>query len=164
VDRIATIAEKSTLGSDRDHNGVEELTACFAKPDLRRLFDSLPSGRSTVPVTLTGTSAGGGEFRSDLSLAVIQSNALEASVAPNPAPEQATLSFRTTTSGRVKVSIYDVSGRLLGVPLEASSVPAGYHDVAIEAKSLGRTLAVGVYFFRVDAGADAVTGRFSVVR
>ena len=164
VESITAIADKSAVGADRDRNGVQEVTACFAKDDLRRLFDTLGGGRRTVMVTFRGQLTGGGEFRSNLALEVFQSNTLEASLAPNPVQDEATLSFRTTTAGTAKVSVYDVSGRLLGVALEASSFPAGYHDVAIGRATLGRTLPLGVYFYRIETRTDVTTGRFSVVR
>lgn len=164
VSLIQAIEDKSAVGADRDRNGIEEVTACFAKTDLRRLFDALGGGRSTVLVTLAGRLTGGGEFRSNLALEIFQSNALEASVSPNPVQEQATLSFRTTVPGTARVSVYDVSGRLLGVVLEDSSIPAGYHDVVIGRTTLGRALSIGVYFYRIETKTDATTGRFSVIR
>src|SRR5262249_48228694 len=37
----------TAIDRDRDHNGVAEISACFAKDDLRRLFESIHVVRST---------------------------------------------------------------------------------------------------------------------
>jgi hypothetical protein len=163
VDHIVAIADKTTTGEDRDRNGIREVTACFAKEDLRRLFDGLPAGRNLVPVTLTGALTRGGEFRGTLNLTVIQSGGISASISPNPTAGKAVLTFRTAVPGRAKVSLFGVSGRLVGTLLDGT-LPAGYHDVPIGDDRSGQRLGAGIYFYRIEAGAEVLAGRFSVVR
>ena len=67
------------------------------------------------------------------------------SVSPNPFLVDATMIVSTTNPGRVRVSVLDLRGRLVDVPLDASHLPTGYHDVRIGAGGATRTrLASGI--------------------
>ncbi len=54
TDRIQAQVLESDTPSDRDNNGVTDLSACFAKADLRRLFESIQGGRQSVHTTISG--------------------------------------------------------------------------------------------------------------
>jgi flagellar hook assembly protein FlgD len=74
------------------------------------------------------------------------------------------LSFGTTRSGVVRVRLFDSGGRLVRTVLD-TALPAGQHEVPLEAKNaIGSPLASGVYFFRVEAPGDVMTGRFVVAK
>ncbi len=81
----------------------------------------------------------------------------ELSTSPNPFHETATLRFALPAPGRVKLSIYDVSGRLVRRLVE-DNLTAGAHERAWNGRD-SRSFAVpsGVYFVRLVAGDRALT-------
>jgi hypothetical protein len=74
--------------------------------------------------------------------------------APNPFSDRTTLRYRLGEAARVRLSIYDVSGREVARPVD-SDLPAGEH----EAEFRGGNLPSGIYYCRLHAGA-ASTGRW----
>jgi hypothetical protein len=68
-------------------------------------------------------------------------------VYPNPANENANLSFKLKEWQQVKISLFDLSGREVGI-LADENMPAGEHLVKISRNDLSP----GVYFVRIDAG------------
>jgi PKD repeat protein len=166
TDRISAIDGKTTIGADRDRNGVDELTACFAKPELRRLFGNLSGGRHTVGVTLEGALATGGVFRTTLELDVVVSgNALAASVSPNPLNPVGVLSFKTSRPGAVTVAMFDPAGRLVRTLLREPFVDSGYHDAAIDGRrDDGARLPSGVYFYKIESVEGAAMGRIVLLK
>jgi hypothetical protein len=88
-----------------------------------------------------------------------------ASVAPNPLNPGGVLSFRTASAGPVSVTMFDHNGRLVRTLLERQRLPAGAHEVRIDSRdSGGRTLASGVYFYRVVTPEGVASGRFSILK
>ncbi|HEU4725265.1 MAG TPA: PKD domain-containing protein, partial [Candidatus Eisenbacteria bacterium] len=166
VDRIAAIGNKTTIGADRDRDGVDEMTACFSKTDLRNLFSSLSGGRHTVGVTLEGALAGGGVFRTTLEIDIVASgNALAASVSPNPLNPVGVLSFRLSKPGPVAISMFDPAGRLVRTLLNEPFVPAGYHDATVDGRrDDGGRLSSGIYFYRIETLEGIAMGRVVVVK
>ena len=164
--QILAQAGKVSLGADKDANGIQELTACFAKTDLRTLFAGLPKGTNTVTVTLEGDLTTGGKFRAVLTVDVVSAGGgLAASLSPNPLNPQGTLTFRTSAAGRVRVSIFDLQGRRVRTLLDARNLQPGFHDVAIDGRSdAGAGLASSVYYYRIEAGGDVETGRFAIMK
>ena len=79
--------------------------------------------------------------------------------APNPVRGATTLTVDVPTAGRVRMDLFDVLGRRVAV-LADGEMPAGRHEVRIEARSL----APGVYVVRLTAGGRAVSRRVTVVR
>lgn len=166
VDRISAIVDKSVFGSDRDKNGIDEITACFRKEDLRPLFANLTGGKHLVGVTLEGDLASGGRFRGSLEMeVVVSSSGQNVAVAPNPLNPSATLTYRTTIPGAVTITIFDPSGRAVRTLVRESFVSAGYHDVRIDGTGdNGARLASGVYFYRLESADGLATGRFVVMK
>lgn len=166
VDRISAIAAKTVIGGDRDRNGIDEITACFAKTDLRLLFSALPGGRHTVTVTLEGNLTTGGKFRATMDMEVVSSGgSLVASLSPNPVNPVATLTIQTSRAGKMRVQLFDAQGRLVRVPLESQDIGAGYHDVLLDGRNEnGERLRSGVYFYRIEATEGVETGRFVIAR
>ncbi len=156
VGQISAVSGKTVVDADRNGDGIQEITACFAKEDLRLLFSGLPSGNNTVEVTLEGNLVGGGSFCTTLTHVVKGTGGgLSASVTPNPLNPSAALTFATTKAGRVKVQLFDVRGRLMRTLLDDGTAPAGYHDVEIDGRDAnGMKLASGVYYILIESTAD----------
>lgn len=91
--------------------------------------------------------------------------AILASVVPNPLNPEAVLRYRIPKDGPVTVSIYDLSGRLVRTLLNSEHRAAGSHEAVIDGRDAhGRTLASGVYFYRVQATDGSVGGRFTIMK
>ena len=165
VEEIRAIADRAAVISDQDGNGVDEITACFRKEELRLLFSNL---RGTTPVTVTfeGRLFTGGIFRAQMDVLVTAGGGkLAALVSPNPLNPEATLTFVTTEPGPVRVRLFDLNGRMIRSLLEESAAPAGYHDVRIDGRDEhGGRLASGLYFYRIDAREGKVVGKVSVLK
>jgi len=88
-----------------------------------------------------------------------------ASVRPNPLNPAAVLEYRTPKDGPVRISVYDVSGRLIRVLVNQPFLAAGRHDVEIDGRDgLGRKLASGIYVYRVEAAGALTSGRFTILK
>lgn len=151
VSEIAAAAGKTTVGGDKNGNGVTEFRSCFAKEDLRQLFSLLPAGRNDVTVFIDGSLTTGGVFRASFVLAVKSTGgALAASISPNPLNPSARLTFGTTKAGAVRVQLFDLNGRLVRTYLDDRAAAAGYHDVTIDGRtSTGGRVPSGVYFVKI---------------
>lgn len=165
VSRILASAGKTVILGDRDGNLIEDLTVCFAKADLRTIF-SLLRGSNSVPVVIEGNLIAGGRFRGGVTLEVSAGGGkLAAAVYPNPLNPRGMLGFTTTKPGFVRVRLFDLNGRMVRQVLDAPTLEAGYHEVAIDGVDAdGRHLASGVYFFRVEAREGLSQGRLAVVK
>jgi hypothetical protein len=69
------------------------------------------------------------------------------------------LSFELPRGGAVRAEIFDVRGRRVRVLLDSSRLDPGPHRVPI-----GEGMTPGVYFYRVRAGGEVVTGRCLLLR
>ncbi len=160
---------KSGIAGDANHNGVTEVRICFAKNDLKNLFDSLPNGTSNVTVTVRGDLVGGGKFSGDVAVRVIKFSWLGAgalaSVSPNPLNPQGTLSFVTTQPGTATVQVFDPRGRLVRNLMSRQYLMPGLHEVTIDGRNEnGNRLASGIYYYRVQSAEGVVKGSFSVLK
>jgi PKD repeat protein len=142
---------KTGIDGDKDGDGVTEITACFAKEDMRVLFAGLPAGNNTVTIEIKGDIVGGGSFSATLEHTVKSNGGvLAASISPNPLNPRAMLSFSTTKPGGIRVQMFDPQGRLVKTIADEPAAMAGYHDYAIDGRSAtGTKLASGVYFVKV---------------
>lgn len=83
---------------------------------------------------------------------------------PNPANPRTTIEFTVPAAGRIRLSIYDVGGRLVS-RLVDGVVAAGRHDAVWQGQGRdGRAAASGTYFSRLEAGGLVLTGRVMLVR
>ncbi len=72
---------------------------------------------------------------------------------PNPFNPETTIGFTLPEASRVRLDIYNISGRLVRT-LVAEEMPAGYHAVTWNARDdAGVRMASGVYIYRLSAGA-----------
>lgn len=72
-------------------------------------------------------------------------------VSPNPFRPSTTLRFELERSGPVRLSVHDVSGRLVRTLLDAP-LDAGPHEIRWDAQGVRGAVAAGVYFVRLEAG------------
>lgn len=167
VSEIQAAAPRRSVESDTDRDGGGELTACFARSDLRRLFSSV-RGRRTLDVALEGRLQRGRRFRAPLSLTILGTGKPDkavASVAPNPLNPRGTLRFSMGTPGSVTVRIYDLGGRSVRTVIAAEQFPAGVYQVSIDGRGEhGTALASGVYFYRIETPDGITSGRFVVAK
>ncbi len=165
VDHIAAIGGKSAIIGDRDNNMVPDMTLCFRKADLRLLFSNL-TGKTTVPVVIEGSTATGLIVRASLNVDVQAGGGhAVASISPNPLNPSGTLRFETSRAGGVRVLLFDAGGRMVREVLRREGLPAGAHEVRVDARDAsGRPLASGVYFFRIDSADGRSEGRVAVLK
>jgi PKD repeat protein len=165
--QIAAIPGKTAVASDQDHNGVQELGACFSKDDLRTLFAGLPGGHNTVTVMIDGSLVSGAHFTGSIEVDVQApgGGALAASLSPNPFNPSAVLTFSTHTAGHVRVRLFDASGRLVKTLVDEPYMTAGIHDVHVGARNdTGGRLASGIYFYHIETAEGSFTGRAAIVQ
>jgi hypothetical protein len=167
VSAIAPRPEKRLAVGDRDGNGVGEVAFCFEREDLRRLF-SFVRGRREVAASLDGALVTGEPFAANVSLTVVGAAPpapAEATLAPNPLNPSATLRLRLDEPGLVEVALYDVRGRRVRTVAPRAWMSAGEHRLGIDGRDdAGRSLASGVYFYRVRTSREELGGRFVVAK
>ncbi|HEU4725156.1 MAG TPA: putative Ig domain-containing protein [Candidatus Eisenbacteria bacterium] len=163
---IHAVGGKSLFSGDTDNNGVNELTLCFTKTDLRTLLAGLPSGRNTVTLHIAGSLNSGALISGSMVIDVFGSGgSLAASVSPNPLNPEAVLSFMTTKPGSVRVRLYDTAGRFVRTLEDRSGAAAGYHDIRIDGRDeSGKRLPTGVYFYRAETPDGVMNGRFTILK
>src|SRR5258705_477060 len=150
--QIPAEAGRTQINSDRDANGIQEITVCFTKATIQFLFAGLPGGDNPVTVAIEGDLSTGGRFRGTLDTFVrgpVSGSALAASVSPNPLNPASTLRFATSKPGSVKVEMFDLQGRLVRTIVTETFMGAGEHEARIDGRGQrGEKLASGVYFVR----------------
>ncbi len=165
---IPAIVDKGIVLSDADRDGVPDLQLCFRKEDLRVLFADT-QGKQSVQVSVVGAlSPGGGNFNATSFIEVSSGGgggALTAMVRPHPLNRSGAVAFTTSAPGRAALSVYDLNGRLLRTIRSAARLGPGSHTIPFDGRDRqGRQLASGVYLFRVEAGGEAQSGRFTILR
>lgn len=84
---------------------------------------------------------------------------------PNPFNALTVLSFDLERSVPVDLRIYDLGGRLVDVLLHDATLPQGSHAIPWTGRDrAGRPLASGPFFYRLEAGGHAETGRMVLVK
>ena len=84
--------------------------------------------------------------------------------APNPFREGTSLRFELPRAGVVRLGLYGVRGRLVRALVDGER-PAGTHSVRWDGRdAAGRPAAAGLYFLRLEAAGEAVSGRVARVR
>ena len=161
-----SITASSELDGDKDRDGNREIKACFSKPDLRRLFASLPRGLHRVTVDIQGNLPNGVKFkdRVDHFVLVLGTNCLAIHVSPNPLNPETVLSFVTSKPGPVSIQIFDVQGRLVK-SLYNGTMDAGLNQVRWDGSSKnGNRVATGVYFIRTTTVDGRAVERATVLK
>ncbi len=164
VSEIGVVLDKTSLQGDADGNGVSDISATFAKDDLRALFSNL-SGSTSVPVTFEGQITSGGFFRAAADIGVNASGGPNAvSVVPNPLNPSGEVQFSVTKPGRVRVELFDVSGRLVRVLADRTAAPGGQSCVIDGRNGQGAPLASGIYCIRVSTADGGLMKRVAVLK
>lgn len=78
---------------------------------------------------------------------------------PNPFNPQTTLAFGLPNSGRVRLSVFDLTGRELSVLVD-SVMPAGWHTVNFDASNLPS----GTYLYHMRAESHTLTRKMTVLK
>jgi hypothetical protein len=79
---------------------------------------------------------------------------------PNPVMENASLGFSVPAAGRVKLAVYDVSGRMVETILDGT-VESGNHSMTW---APGAEIASGVYFIRLSTESGTLTRQAMIIR
>jgi phage tail sheath protein FI len=84
---------------------------------------------------------------------------------PNPAAGRTIMSFVLPRAGAVTMRILDVAGRTVRTLAAREEMAAGAHERSWDGREdLGAPAATGLYFVRVEMGAEAITRRIARVR
>ena len=86
--------------------------------------------------------------------AEVPSGVIEVTHFPNPFRQRATIEYRVSAPGHVRLTMYDVLGRELAVLVDERQ-SAGSHFAKLDASSWPS----GVYLYRLEAGNQVATGR-----
>jgi hypothetical protein len=140
-------------------------TAVVLDPDnwiLNRATETAPTGIGESPGadgTGTGDPAGDG-----LPGGTAASGVRRLTIAPNPSSGGAQIGFALAQAGRVRVEVFDPSGRLISVVTDETR-DAGDVRVAWDGRGAGGgTPGSGAYLVRVSAGAARASGRLIRIR
>jgi hypothetical protein len=165
VSEISAGSSKELVIGDRDNDQIADMQVCFDRDALRALFSNL-RGQQVVPVVVRGRLLTGSLFEGPLALEIVAGGGpLNTVLAPNPLNPAGTLSFLTKTPGRVRVSLFDLSGRFIRSLWENPAAPAGAHEVAVDGRGADRRpLSSGVYFYRIESVDGIASGRFTVLK
>jgi len=167
IDYVEEPAQLAASGqiTDADGNGLQEITACFSREDLRDLLFDLPPGQDQVTVSLEANTAAGLRPRATVALELAVPGVKTATLAPNPMPGSGVVSFVTSKPGLVKVDLFDGLGRHVRQVLRDPNAPAGPQDVVIDGRDKsGRKLASGVYYFKFTSPDGVFSGRAVILR
>jgi putative Ig domain-containing protein len=151
--------EGSVVPEDRDGNGIADVTVCFAKDDLRRLFADFQGFQ--IRASVSGVLTGGSTFGTIVDLKILTAGG-PVFVCSNPSRSSPALSFTTYSSGRVRLDLFDSRGRLVRTILHESQWPSGFHDVAIEGDH--RKLPAGVYYFKLETTEGVHRGKVVILK
>jgi len=158
---VPAVSKFAIIG-DHNRNGIPDLMLKFSRVALDPLLQLAVNSLEVTGLLVTGESfTGTGEVR------VIDSGRgfQTASVSPNPLNPSGVLAFTTVKSGNVRVTMFDLQGRLVRTLMETARLPAGEHKVRIDGRGLqGDVLPSGVYFYRIDSPDGASTGHFAVLK
>jgi hypothetical protein len=90
--------------------------------------------------------------------------ALLGPVSPNPTQSGTTIGFSLGSPARVRVEIFNLAGRRVAT-LRDGVLPSGSHEVTWSPGSNGQpAVTSGVYFYRVESGGEALSGKLVVLR
>ncbi len=155
-------ASKFAHVRDFNANQIPDLTVKFSREALDPLLTP-----GVNELALTGSLVTGEAFEGKGEVRVIDppTAPLSAWVAPNPLNPAGVLTFTTAKPGPVAVKMFDLHGRLVRTLMAAPLLAAGVHELRIDGRGeRGHALASGVYFYRVEASAEVVAGRISILK
>jgi hypothetical protein len=114
------------------------------------------SDSSDEPFTVSGSVVGAESTRPTV-YALLQNS-------PNPFMASTRIAFDLPEDAGVKLTIYDVSGRVLRM-IETAQLPAGRHEAHWDGRDNGgREVASGIYFYRLESENFSATRRMILVK
>jgi hypothetical protein len=85
-------------------------------------------------------------------------------VRPNPARGETAFAFELPATAAATLRIYDPAGRIVRTLVEGTSLAAGTHRLRWDGRdAAGSPVPSGVYFYRLETGADRATRQMIVV-
>ena len=78
---------------------------------------------------------------------------------PNPFNPSTTISFTAPYDGHVKVSIFDINGRLVSTLLD-DNISSGYHDVVWDASDMS----AGLYVYTLQSENISISGKMILMK
>jgi len=148
------------------------IRVCFSTPDLISFFGdaSLPDSLAgaTVELTLADGSTIVGTFDTS-NLAEHghgegEGREMDVRARPNPLNPRTEVTFTLSRAGRVRVTVYDLQGRLVTRLLDENRATGPQSLTWDGSDSRSARVASGVYFFRIQAPEGHVTQRVAVVK
>ncbi len=173
--QIQPVSADLSRDTDRDGNG--EIQVCFSKEDLRTLFAGLPTGESTVSLTISGSLTTGDTFSTAVSHVVVArgdkhagrggnggNGGNDATARPNPLNPSTVLEFTVAHTGQVKVQVFSATGRLVKT-LHDGTMQEGLNTLRWDgSSSTGSRVASGVYYFRIVTAESREIVRVTVLK
>ncbi|HET9951223.1 MAG TPA: FlgD immunoglobulin-like domain containing protein [Candidatus Eisenbacteria bacterium] len=84
--------------------------------------------------------------------------------APNPFNPRTTIRFELPRAARARLAIFDVRGGLVRVLVDGPQ-PAGHHEIAWDGlDGLGRAVATGTYFYRLETEGTSAARKLTLLR
>ena len=83
---------------------------------------------------------------------------------PNPFNPQTLIPYSIAVAGKVELTVYDVSGRLVRQLVKENRVPGAYRVVWDGRDSKGNRVASGVYFYKLAAGRFTATRKLVLLK
>jgi len=125
-----------------------------------RLFQEIAAARSLYQALASGATTGVEEDQEGS----VGSTALLSPGRPNPFRSEARLGFSIPREGRVRVSVFAPSGRLVRTLVDGR-LPAGRHSAVWDGTtSDGLLCSSGIYMCRLDSGAETVSTKLVLLR
>ena len=114
-------------------------------------------GTSLVSILLTVVSDGTAVDATPAALNLTQNH-------PNPFNPKTTIRFGLPESAEVKLAVFDVSGRLVRTLVDGD-LPAGNHSAEWDGTdTTGRSMATGVYFYRLDTADERIQRKMLLLK
>jgi len=84
---------------------------------------------------------------------------------PNPFNADTAIPFELSRAADVRLSVFDVSGRLIRTLVDGRNIPAGIHDRSWDGRdAAGVSMASGAYFYYLEVGGQGATGRVILLK
>src|SRR5687767_11562408 len=168
---VTAASGSAQIDVDSDSDTVQEVEVCFSSAQLMELLGNLPPGETTVNLTLGGSLTTGETFSGSFDQQFILGSAfakgkgrMNVIARPNPFNPRTNLSFRISRAGRVRIDLFDASGRLVRTVM-AQTLAAGPHSVPWDGTNeRGSRVSSGAYFFRIQAPDGEQVQRVTVVK
>jgi hypothetical protein len=172
--------ENDAAAADSDSCAASHIMACFSMHDIQTLFAGAALPDSFAAATIEGELNTGGTFVATIGGKHVTDDKgnhgegngdknkpkgkLEVRVRPNPMNPRADISFTLAEAGRVRIAIYDLSGRLIKT-VQEGNFPAGANTVSWSGSTgTGSRAASGVYFVKVETAKQTEVQRVTVVK